>query len=114
MKLFNTVSKPVKAISEQAETAYQERLERNEKSSGKKLRVIKGFNPDVEVDDDDTEVKKEKPATIEDRKKKLVSTYHDIPIPDEPELPEGARIKVIWTRLLKLQQKRLCLMTVRL
>jgi len=105
MKLFNTVSKPVKAISEQAETAYQERLERNEKSSGKKLRVIKGFNPDVEVDDDDTEVKKEKPATIEDRKKKLVSTYHDIPIPDEPELPEGAEDKGNMDKALKATAK---------
>ena len=105
MKLFTTVSKPVKAISEQAETAYQERLDRDEQQGGKRLRIIKGFNPDVEVDDDEPEKKEEKPATIEDRKKKLVSTYHDIPIDEEPELPEGAEDKKIIDDALKVTAK---------
>jgi len=104
IKLFTTVSKPVKAISEQAENAYQERLDRAEQSGGKRLRVIKGFNPDVSVDDEDEppKSKKENPVTLEDKKKKLVSSYLDIPIPEEPELPEGAEDKENIDKALKV------------
>ena len=51
--LFKAVSKPVKTISEQAENAYQARIEREEKetANGKKLKVIKGFDVDIPVDD---------------------------------------------------------------
>ncbi len=104
IKLFSTVSKPAKAISTQVETAYQEKLERKEKS-GKKLRVIKGFNPDIEVDEDLPESEKPKPQTLEDRKKKLVSSYHDVPIPEETEEPEGAQDKENMEKALKATAK---------
>ena len=110
IKLFTTVSKPVKVISEQAENAYQEKLERDEQSGGKKLRVIKGFNPDIAVDEP-PRAKKEKPATLEDKKNKLVSSYHDIPVQEQSqpaeqmELPEGAEDKKVMTEALKVAVK---------
>ncbi|HAY97229.1 MAG TPA: hypothetical protein DCY23_02820, partial [Ruminococcaceae bacterium] len=52
MSLFKTVARPVRSISEQAENAYQSRLEREPKETGEKqLKVIKGFNVDIPVDD---------------------------------------------------------------
>ena len=47
VSLFKTMAKPVKSISEQAETAYQNRLDREaEEKSDKQLKVLKGFNVD--------------------------------------------------------------------
>ncbi len=98
ISLFKAVSKPVKTISEQAENAYNQRLNREEETSGgKKLKVIKGFDVDIPIDDEKPEEKPKKPkASIKDMGRKVVSTYHDLPIseedkPDEePDLPEGA------------------------
>ncbi len=101
ISLFKTVSKPVKTISEQAENAYKEGIEKAEQS-GKRLRVIKGFNPDVAVDDDEPQEKpKNDKASLEDKKKKLVSTYHDVPITEETEEPEGAEDKREMEKALK-------------
>ena len=86
--LFRSISKPVKAISEQAESAYQARMEREESESGKKLKVIKGFDVDIPVDDIPVKRKKER-ASLGEMQRKLVNTYHD----DEnamPASPEGA------------------------
>ena len=107
IKLFTTVSKPVKAVSNQAQTAFQEKMERSEQQGGKKLKIIKGFDPDISVDDIPEERKKEK-VSLEDKKKKLVSTYLDTPIPEETEEisePEGTEDKEIMDNALKATAK---------
>lgn len=108
--LFKTLSKPVRTISEQAENTYQERLQREEQSGGKKLKVIKGFNVDIPVDDIPEKRKKEK-VSLEDKQRKLVSTYHDVPIPEkqqEAEAPEGAEDKFQMNEALKATVTEVC------
>ena len=102
MALFKTVSKPVKTISQQAEFAYQAILEKEENSdsdSNKKLKVIKGFDVDIPVDDIPQKRKKET-SGLDSKGKKVVSTYYDEPIAEDtaevyrtPSMPEGAEDK---------------------
>lgn len=98
--LFKAVGKPVKKISEQAESAYQAKLEKEEKKEEeKKLKVIKGFDVDMPVDE--IPEKREKDHTSLDKKsRKVVSAYYDEPMPEEilaaeeePAAPEGAEDK---------------------
>lgn len=91
---FKTVSKPVKAVSEQAESAYQARARREqlEGESGEKkskLKVIKGFNVDIPVDDI-PEKRVKKTESLDEKQRKLVSTYFDeeLPAKAEPEKSE--------------------------
>lgn len=77
ISLFKTVAKPVKSISEQAETAYQNRLDREaEEKSDKQLKVLKGFNVDIPVDDipEKRSIKKE---SLDEKQRKVVSAYYD-------------------------------------
>ena len=77
ISLFKTMAKPVKSISEQAETAYQNRLDREaEEKSDKQLKVLKGFNVDIPVDDipEKRNVKKE---SLDEKQRKVVSAYYD-------------------------------------
>ena len=100
MALFKTLSKPVKTISDRAEENYRIKQEKQENDDTKdseprkKLRVLKGFDVDIPVDDNDP--KKSRYANdFSDKQKKVVSTYYDEPIPedalkkDEPSSPEG-------------------------
>ncbi len=86
MSLFRTMARPVKSISEQAENAYQARLEREseETQSGKQLKVIKGFNVDIPVDD--IPEKRNIPKTsLDEKQRKVVSAYYDETPENEPE-----------------------------
>ena len=77
MSLFRTMARPVKSISEQAENAYQARLEResDETQGGKQLKVIKGFNVDIPVDD--IPEKRNIPKTsLDEKQRKVVSAYY--------------------------------------
>lgn len=77
ISLFKTMAKPVKSISEQAETAYQNRLDREaEEKSNKQLKVLKGFNVDIPVDDipEKRNIKKE---SLDEKQRKVVSAYYD-------------------------------------
>ncbi|MGN0492814.1 MAG: DNA translocase FtsK 4TM domain-containing protein [Acutalibacteraceae bacterium] len=77
VSLFRTVARPVKSISEQAETAYQNRLDREaEEKSDKQLKVLKGFNVDIPVDDipEKRNIKKE---SLDEKQRKVVSAYYD-------------------------------------
>ena len=77
ISLFKTMAKPVKSISEQAETAYQNRLDREaEEKSDKQLRVLKGFNVDIPVDDI-PEKRTAKKETLAEKQRKVVSAYYD-------------------------------------
>ncbi len=102
ISLFKTMSKPVKKISEQAENAFQERIEREE-NNGKKLKVIKGFDVDIPVDDMPEKPKKDR-TSLTDKQRKVVSTYYgeNIPVPTtEPQKPEGAEDKEYLDSALK-------------
>lgn len=88
MSLFRTMARPVKSISEQAENAYQARLEREseETQSGKQLKVIKGFNVDIPVDD--IPEKRSIPKTsLDEKQRKVVSAYYGETPESEPEKP---------------------------
>lgn len=77
MSLFRTMARPVKSISEQAENAYQARLEREseETQGGKQLKVIKGFNVDIPVDD--IPERRNIPKTsLDEKQRKVVSAYY--------------------------------------
>ena len=88
ISLFKALGKPVKKISEQAETVFQERIERTEKS-GKKLEIIKGFNVDIPVDDM-SEEKTKKDNDLNEQQRRVVRTYYGENV---PEMPEGAEEK---------------------
>ena len=82
--LFKTISKPAKAVSEQASNAFAERAVReaekpqnaeNKKVKKKELKIIKGFDVDLEVDEPE-KVKKKKPD-LDEIQQKLVDSYND-------------------------------------
>ncbi len=89
ISLFKTVSRPVKKISEQAESAYQARLEQAEESGDgeKKLKVIKGFNVDIPVDD----IPERRPTdktSLDEKQRRVVSAYYGESEPaEEPQKP---------------------------
>lgn len=109
ISLFKTMAKPVHSISEQAENAYQARAEReqNNPENGKpKLKVIKGFDIDIPVDDIPEKRPKEN-ESLDEKQRKVVSAYYDEENPDsilkegkvsgkkrrdnsEADIPEGA------------------------
>ena len=91
--LFKTVSKPVKAISEQAENAFQMRMEREETEEKGKLKIIKGFDVDVPIDDDE---KPKKPKFTE-KQQKVVDSYYGKDISE----PDGAEDKKVLDNALK-------------
>lgn len=101
--LFKTVSKPVKNIREHAEEVYaytQEHQENSEKN-GKQLKIIKGFDPDIPVDDIPRK-RKSKTEDLTQKQAKVVSTYYDEPMPEEVlSQPEGAEDKVQLASALK-------------
>ncbi len=87
--LFKTVSAPVKNIKDHAEEAYAEAQEQSEKKE-KQLKIIKGFDPDISVDDMPKK-RKSKTEDLNRKQAKVVSTYYDEPMPEEVlAQPEGA------------------------
>ncbi len=98
--LFKTVSKPVKNIREHAEEIYAEAKEKEEKGE-KQLKIIKGFDPDISVDD----IPRKRKAKTEDlnhKQAKVVSTYYDEPMPEEIlSEPDGAEDKAQLDNALK-------------
>ena len=90
ISFFKTVVKPVRTIQKQAETAYQERIEKEEKD----LKVIKGFNVDIPVDDSLEQQRKNK-GRMSAKQKKVVDTYYGNEVTVEKEnygisYPEGS------------------------
>lgn len=99
--LFRAVGKPVKSVKTQVAEAYQETQEREEKQ----LKIIKGFDPDIPVDDIP---KKRKPKTedLSHKQAKVVSTYYDEPMPEEVlAKPEGAEDKEKLNKALDLAEE---------
>ena len=90
--LFRSLSRPVKAVSKQAEEVYRERQEKEENGK-KQLKVIKGFDPDIPVDDI-PQKRRDKTENLSRKQAKVVSTYYDEPMPEEIlETPEGSEDK---------------------
>lgn len=71
ISFFKTMVKPVQAVQKQAETAYAERMQKDEAE----LKVIKGFNVDIPVDDSLEQQKKNK-NKLSPKQKKVVDTYY--------------------------------------
>ena len=91
VSLFKTVAKPVKSISEQAETAYQSRIDRmTEEKEERTLKVLKGFNVDIPVDDI-PEKRTHGAETLDEKQKKVISAYYAGA--DEPAKPAEAKQK---------------------
>ncbi len=101
ISLFNAVRRPVQKISEQAESAYQERMEREESmGEGKKLKVLKGFNVDIPVDDEVEKTEKRLKNELNEQQRKVVSAYYGESI-EPTEEPDGAEDKKKLRKALK-------------
>lgn len=98
ISLFKALAKPAKVMSEQASNAFAERAlreaereaeredeEENEKPK-KELKIIKGFDVDIEVDE--PEKKSKRKPNLDEMGQKLVSTYNDEEIPDPTDSDE--------------------------
>ena len=92
ISLFRAITQPVKKISEHAENTYQERIEREESASGKKLKVIKGFDVDIPVDDMPKKREKVK-SDLNEQQRKVVSAYYGENIEETVSEPDGAEDK---------------------
>lgn len=101
--LFKALSKPVKSVRNQVEEAYQESQEKE--TNGKQLKIIKGFDPDISVDDIPKN-RKNKTENLKDKQAKVVSTYYDEPMPEQKfSEPEGAEDKQNLDRALQLAEE---------
>lgn len=94
--LFRTVSRPVKSISEQAENAYKARAEREENEEKEetktgKLKVVKGFNVDIPVDD--IPEKRKRDETLDEKQRKVLNTYYDSEDTNAADEPQGVKEK---------------------
>lgn len=78
ISLFKALSKPARVVSEQASNAFAERAlresEKQEKPSRKELKVIKGFDVDMEVDEPEKTSKKQR--NLDEMQQKLVNSYN--------------------------------------
>lgn len=102
---FSTVARPVKSIHKQAETAYGERLAKEDNG----LKVVKGFNVDIPVDDSLEQQKKNK-VKMTSKQKRVVDTYYGKEVPVEKEnygisYPEGSEDKVQLDTALKTAEQ---------
>lgn len=102
---FSTVARPVKSIHKQAETAYGERLAKEDNG----LKVVKGFNVDIPVDDSLEQQKKNK-VKLNSKQKRVVDTYYGKEVPVEKEnygisYPEGSEDKAQLDTALKTAEQ---------
>ncbi|MCQ2454728.1 MAG: DNA translocase FtsK [Clostridia bacterium] len=84
ISVFKTMSKPVKAVSMQAENAYKDRAlkEQNGKEYQKgDIKVIKGFDVDVPIDEEPKKRRRKILQTADsadESKQKLLDIYNDV------------------------------------
>ena len=81
ISFLRAMSKPVKKISEQAENAYHERIERDGKKS-KRMRVIKDFDVDIPVDDMPEKAERNTEG-LDAKQQRVISTYYGENVPVE-------------------------------
>lgn len=83
INLFKTFSKPIKAVSDQAEKSFADSEEKVSEKRGN-IKIIKGFNVDVPVDDiPEKRIKKKKP--LNEIQQKVVDTYNEEEDSEEKE-----------------------------
>ena len=73
LKLFKTVSKPIKAVSAQTKETFSQN---NEDEQNGKLRIIKGFDVDIPVDDIPERRTTGRKRPLSEIQKKVVETYN--------------------------------------
>ncbi len=73
LKLFKTVSKPIKAVSAQTKETFSQNDEEEKKGN---IRIIKGFDVDVPVDDIPEKRTAGRKRTLSEIQKKVVDTYN--------------------------------------
>lgn len=77
--LFKAIAKPAQVVSEQASNAFAERAlresEKEDKPKQKELKIIKGFDVDMEVDEPEKPAKKQR--NLDEMQQKLVDSYND-------------------------------------
>ena len=84
INFLKAVAQPVRSISEQAETAYQERLNRQQE----KQHALKGFNVDIPVDDI-PETRETDEVPLKEKQRKVVEAYYgESEAKPEPESQE--------------------------
>ncbi len=76
--LFKAIAKPAQVVSEQASTAFAERAAREDEKAAdkpkkKEIKVIKGFDVDMPVDEPE---KKKKNHSLDEMQQKLVESYN--------------------------------------
>ena len=79
ISLFKGIAKPVKAVSEQATTAYEGHIAKTadkEETKHGGLKVIKGFNVDIPVDDIPKKRTRNE-SSLDEKQKNLVDAYYD-------------------------------------
>lgn len=93
LAFLKAVAKPAKAVSEQASNAFAERMSRDsqkEEKSKKELKIIKGFDVDMEVDEPERHGRKKHNLT--EMQQKLVESYNgeEVPTPtdDDEYIPD--------------------------
>ncbi len=89
--LFKALAKPAKAVSEQASNAFAERALReaeNREKPKKELKIIKGFDVDIPVDEPEKPSRKKQ--DLNEMQQKLVESYNDEDVAahaDDDDLP---------------------------
>ena len=77
--LFKAIAKPAQVVSEQASSAFAQRAlresEKEDKPKRKELKIIKGFDVDMDVDEPEKTDKKK--LNLDDMQQKLVDSYND-------------------------------------
>ncbi len=82
--LFEALAKPAQVVSKQASNAFAERALRESEKNGKtekqkkELKIVKGFNVDMEVEEPE---KPSKNHDLDEIQKKLVDSYNDDDLP---------------------------------
>ncbi len=89
---LKAITKPAKAVSEQATNAFAERMTKDagKEEKKKELKVIKGFDVDMEVDEPERTPRKKR--SLNEMQQKLVESYSDEEVPtptdDDEYIPD--------------------------
>lgn len=76
--LFKALGSSAKVVSDHTQNTFADRAEKQNE-----LKVIKGFNVDIPVDESEKRGKKSKKDSLEDKQKKLVASYNGEELPED-------------------------------
>ncbi len=78
--LFKAIGNSAKTVGEQVENTFVDRAEKQ-----KELKVVKGFNVDIPVDEPEKHENKTVKDSLEEKQKKLVASYNGEEVPEDRE-----------------------------